>query len=124
MSGDAGRLMTRPWEEIYAFYADVAIRSGSTSIKGMADLVSSIIKSRYEPGLHAWTSMHDLCVTQMLVTYPYDGPYLRIAPLSNGGLEFRYTDTFDNASQWRRTVDATEGFNRLVGFLNQLHWFT
>src|SRR5262249_40865372 len=27
------------------------------------------------------------------VTYPYDGPYLGISPLSDGELEFRYLDT-------------------------------
>ena len=115
--------MTRPWEDIYAFYAEVGTRSRSVSIKGMGDLVSSIIDSRYASGLHAWTSMHDLCVVQTPVTHPYGGPYLRVMPRQDGRLEFRYVDTPNVSAQWQRTVAVHEGFDRLVGFLDQLHWF-
>ena len=67
--------------------------------------------------------MFDLCITQTAVSYPYDGPYLRVKPLLNGMVEFRYLDTLVQDQQWQRTVAASETVARLRGFLAQLHWF-
>jgi hypothetical protein len=90
----------------------------------MLALVQAIEASRYASGLYAWQSMHDLCIVQTPVNYPYDGPYLRISPLVGGKLEFRYFDTFKKDHQWHRTVEGSEGFDRLERFIDQIHWFT
>jgi hypothetical protein len=74
-------------------------------------------------GLFAWTSMHDLCIVQRPERYPYDGPVLRVSPVSEGQLEFRYEDTRQRGKQWHRTVDAAEAMPRLLKFLDQLRWF-
>ena len=67
--------------------------------------------------------MFDLCITQTEVSYPYEGPYLRVSPVLNGWLKFRYFDTMVKSQQWQRTVPASETIARLHGFLAQLHWF-
>jgi hypothetical protein len=73
--------------------------------------------------------MHDLCVVQQEVSYPYHGPYLRISPLPeghalpDGQLEFRYIDTHISDRQWSRIVPSSAAFARLEKFLDQLHWF-
>ena len=90
----------------------------------MAQLVHEIESSRYKEGLFAWTSAFDLYIVQTPVTYPYDGPYLKISPIRDGLLEFRYIDTPIEAKQWRRVVAGADGFARLERFLKQLHWFS
>jgi hypothetical protein len=67
--------------------------------------------------------MFDLCVVQTEVSYPYDGPSLRISPVSRDQLEFRYEDTFARNKQWHRTVDADDAASRLLKFLDQQRWF-
>ena len=113
--------MTRPWSDIEKHYADLSGRSAS--IDQMLALVKKTATSRFAPHLYAWTSMHDLCIVQMPVTYPYDGPYLRISPLRDGKLEFRFVDTPVEQKQWCRTVDGQRGFERLERFLYDVHWF-
>jgi len=113
--------MVRSWEEIRETYQGF-VESG-LELKPMLKLVESIQKSPYADGLYAWTSMHDLCIVQSPVTYPYDGPYLRISPQFNGKVEFRYIDTHVESKQWHRTESEDELFPRLEGFINQLHWF-
>ena len=115
------RLMIRPWSEIRQLYADTA--SASAALTAMLDLVDEIENSMYADGLFAWTSMHDLCIAQTAVTYPHDGPYLRISPRENGRLEFRYLDTPNADKQWHRTVEGKDAFTRLQSFVEQLHWF-
>ena len=111
--------MVRSWNEIRAHYAD----RPDNSLQAMHALVSEIESSRYKDGLYAWTSANDLCIVQRPVSYPYNGPYLRISPLANGQLEFRYIDTSVEGKQWHRVVDGAAGFTRLERFLGQLHWF-
>jgi hypothetical protein len=74
-------------------------------------------------GLVGWTSINDLCIVQSDVSHPYDGPLLRLSPVSKNKLEFRYEDTGIKAKQWHRTVDADEALSRLLTFLGQLRWF-
>lgn len=52
--------------------------------------------------------MFDLCIVQTEVSYPDDGPCpsLRVSPISEHQIEFRYIDTHDKAKQWHRTVEA------------------
>ena len=119
--------MIKPWEEIYRFYVTLeqiyATLEPTESSRAMAQLVREIESSRYKEGLLAWTSAFDLCIVQMTVTYPYDGPYLKICPIKDGQLEFRYIDTPIEAKQWRRIVAGADGFARLERFLEHLHWF-
>ena len=90
----------------------------------MQYLVSAIEASVLAGGLFAWTSMMDLCITQTPVEYPYNGPYLRISPKSDGTLEFRYVDTWDDRKQWHRIVPEDKAFERLQRFVADLHWLT
>jgi len=118
---DIRRLMTKPWSEVRARYARL-VHEG-VPLASMLELVSRIEKSRYAKGLFASTSMHDLCIVQMPVTNPHDAAYLRVSPLSDGQLEFRYIDTYIKDRQWHRTVAGADGFSRLERFIGQLHWF-
>src|ERR1700730_10502359 len=99
--------LVRSWSEIRRHYANLV--TWVPAFDSMLKLVSEIELSRYASGLFAWTSMHDLCIVQTPVTYPYHAPYLRISPCTNGQLEFRYIDTFIMDKQWHRTVDGNEG---------------
>jgi hypothetical protein len=89
----------------------------------MLALVKHVADSPLAAGLHPWTSMFDLFLTQTAVSYGYDGPRLRISPTHNGQIEFRYIDTCDAEKHWHRTVEATEAVPRLLKFLDQLRWF-
>jgi|SRR5215471_7723046 len=115
-------MMILPWNQIRQHYSATA--DSSAALKAMLNLVDEITASPYADGLFAWTSMHDLCIAQTRVTYPYDGPYLRISPRDNGRLEFRYLDTPSVDKQWHRTVDGDDAFRRLERFATRLHWFT
>ncbi len=113
--------MIRPWPTVVAHYT--AYSGDWRSIHALGALTQRISGSSLSKGLFAWTSMFDLCITQTAVSYPYDGPKLRIAPVSKDQLQFRYEDTPDRAKQWQRTVDADEAWARLLHFLDQLRWF-
>jgi hypothetical protein len=72
--------------------------------------------------LFAWTSIPDLCIVQVPCTYPYDGPFLRISPQSDGSIAFRFIDTPFESKQWHRVVIEEDAFRRLERFIDQLHW--
>lgn len=112
--------MTKPWFEICAHYD--AHTGDSRSIRALATLARTIAQGPLSV-LFAWTSMFDLNITQTEVEYPYDGPRLRVSPVSREQLEFRYIDTSDHTKQWNRTVNADEAEPRLIKFLEQLRWF-
>jgi hypothetical protein len=114
--------MTRPWNVIEDHYAQLSAHGGAFT--SMLRLVQEIRRSRYVHGLHAWTSMHELCVVQQPVSYPYSGPHLRISPVQDDHIEFRYIDTYVEEGQWHRLVDGGEAFGRLEHFIDQLHWFS
>ena len=113
--------MTRSWSQIVASYEDY--EGGHKSIRALGKLARRINESQLSKGLFAWTSMFDLCIVQIEVSYPFHGPYLRISPISEHQVEFRYIDTYEEAQQWNRTVDAEQAFQRLIKFLDQLRWF-
>ncbi len=113
-------MMTRPWNEIVARYE--AYDGEHRSIRALASLARRIRESQLGKGLFAWTSMFDLCIVRTEVSYPYDGPFLRLSPVSDHRVEFRYIDTHDKAQQWHRTDEAEEAFPRLLKFLDQLRW--
>ena len=114
-------LMTRPWDQILAHYAEC--KADSRSVRSLEALVRRICESELRKGLFAWTSMLDLCIAQTEVSYPYNGPYLRLSPVTKDQIEFRYVDTLNEQRQWRQTVDAEEAWSRLVMFLDRLRWF-
>ena len=113
--------MTRPWDEILDYYQKLV--NAGVPVQSMLTLVARIHSSSYSEGLFAWTSMCNLCIVQTPVNHPNHGPYLRITPLANDRLEFRYLDTEIEANQWYRLVPGEEGFARLESFIEQLHWF-
>jgi hypothetical protein len=114
--------MARSWGDLKRHYADCA---GSWSeLGGMTQLIEDIEASPYAQGIWAWTSVWDLCVAQMPITDPMNAkPYLRISPLRDGNIDFRYIDTFIEDRQWQRVVPAAEAFARLERFFQQLNWF-
>ena len=114
-------LMTQSWDEIRNRYTEF-VQHG-LRYQAMVRLVERIEQSQLR-SLFGWTSMYDLCVVQTPVTYPFDGPHLRISPLKNGTIEFRYIDTYDKGKQWHRVVSDDSAFERLLSFTDQLHWFT
>ena len=114
-------MMTQPWDQVVARYED--FKGEHRSIRALETLTRRIRESSLSKGLFAWTSMFDLCIVQTPVSYPYDGPWLRISPISADQVEFRYLDTFEKAQQWHRTVDADQVWPRLIKFLDQLRWF-
>lgn len=119
---EVGEQMIRPWSEIREFYAK--LNSSGLSIGAMQRLVDQIEGSQYANGIHGWTSMHDLAITQSPTwTFRHVQPYLRISPKFNGTLEFRYFDTPVAARQWSRIVDENLAFARLEKFFDQLNWF-
>lgn len=113
--------MIRSWEEIRNHYAKL-VEAGN-SFGAMLKLIDEIESSPYRFGLFAWTSMHELHIVQSPVEYPYNGPYLRIVPVGEDELDFRYIDTAIEEKQWHRVVNGAEGFARLERFLKQLRWF-
>ena len=114
-------LMTQPWYTIREMYARSV--SGWPPLGAMLALIERIEQSQLN-ALFGWKSMHDLYIVQTPVTYPYNGPCLRISPQSDGTIEFRYIDTSIADKQWSRVVPGPAAFDRLVGFTTQLHWFT
>ena len=113
--------MIQPWSKIVDLYERSAgDRRSMHAIAGLARLISETQLAR---GLFAWTSMHDLCVVQTEVNYPYDGPKLVVSPIAADQIEFRYVDTLDKARQWHRTVDADQAVARLLNFLDQQRRF-
>ena len=90
----------------------------------MLAFVEAIYRSKYSEGLYAWTSMHDLCISQQPIDNHLEvGPYLQISPLFNGMVKFTYIDTMKTSRQWTRTENEDNLFPRLEKFLDQLHWF-
>jgi hypothetical protein len=113
--------MIMSWAEVKKFYQSLADKDPRLS--PMLRLVKAVEASRYASGLYPWTSMADLCLQQVASGKPYDGPFLRISPRSDGTVEFRYLDTSVATRQWHRVVKADDAFARLESFIEQLHWF-
>lgn len=114
------RLMTRPWGEIAESYREIGTTPAHVELGLLCEQVS---KSKLAGGIHAWTSMSTLNVVQSETAWPYNGPVLRISPVDESELEFRFEDTLVKSRQWVRVVPATAAWERLVAFLDQLHWF-
>jgi|SRR6185295_6333588 hypothetical protein len=113
--------MNKSWNEVRGYYERLV--AAGAPLNGMQRLVEQIEASRYARGIYAVTSMHDLLITQQPSGGYPDGPYLRISPLYDGSIEFRYFDTHVRQRQWHRIVKENDAFARLEGFFDQLHWF-
>ena len=117
--------MSKPWSEIAAFYHQFAGGRDENpywlACCGIGSLASTISQNRLSTSLFGWTSMHDLCIQQCDLE-AFSGPYLRIAPLHSGHVEFCLIDTPSVARQWRREVDPMDTTKRFVGFLAQIKW--
>jgi hypothetical protein len=114
--------LIQPWSRIVEHYERYA--EGSLSLRELAVLARLVGNSPpLAHGLFGWTSMHDLCVVQTEVTYPYHGPKLIVSPLATGQIELRYIDTPDKTKHWHRIVDADQAVPQLLKFLDQLRWF-
>jgi hypothetical protein len=114
--------MTENWDSIVSRYEE--FESSALSISCVGEVARHIKETELSAGLFGWTSMHDLCITQSRVTYPYSGPYLRVRPLLEGKIEFRYVDTQVGKDQWCRIVKGSEAVGRLKRFLSELRWFS
>lgn len=113
--------MTKPWPQIVALYKEYT--GEDVSMAALLALSEYIADGPLSQGLFAWTSMFDLCITQTEVSYPYNGPYLRVSPMRVGLVEFRYIDTMQTDKQWHREVPGHEVTSQLSKFLAQIHWF-
>lgn len=117
--------MSEPWSEIAAFYRQFPHERGDDAYwlacSEIGSLAFAISQHRLNSFLFGWTSMHDLCIQQRDLE-PFSGPYLRIAPLHSGRVDFRLIDTPIAASQWHREVDAVDTTKRFIGFLAQIKW--
>jgi len=59
-------MMTQPWPQIVARYDD--FKGEHRSIRALGALARRITQSPLASGLHAWTSMFDLCIVPMPVS--------------------------------------------------------
>jgi hypothetical protein len=94
----------------------------SNAVHAVGSLASYIAGGPLANALFAWTSLFALCITQTLVTYPYDGPHLRVEPRPDGQIEFRYIDTWEKDQQWVRVVKLEEVVPTMHSFLRRLKW--
>ncbi len=114
--------MNKSWSEIESFYQ--AFNGNNEPVNALRELVRHISHSILASGLYGWTSTIDLCIAQTEVSYPYNGPYLKLSPYQANQIEFRYIDAMDETKHWARIVSTSEVIPRLHSFLAQLNWFS
>ena len=114
------RLMTRAWSELSAHFR----HPEEVACTAIAELCDYIEARPIRSGVHGWQSMYTLCVVQIPVAYPYEGPRLQIEPRSNGSVEFRYVDTYIQKRMWTRVEPADRVIERFRKTMIQLGWFT
>lgn len=116
-------LRSWPWPRIVDRYQSRrdGRKAETTALDGIEALAVMVAEGALSSALFGWVSMFDLCIQQMDVP-PYSGPYLRIAPLASGAVEFRYIDTAIPQRQWHREVPPSAVIPRFQAFLDQLGW--
>lgn len=119
----AMRMLSQDWNDIRNRYQTVF--PSESWAASMIALVDHVAESPVGQGLHPWTAMFDLIITQTGDapedgTYPF--PHLRISPKSNGKIEFRYVDTLDQGRQWKREVESSRAIQQFDKFVGQLGW--
>jgi hypothetical protein len=68
--------MTKAWQDVLALFEQVARKNAAISPMHM--LVRDIAATEFAGKLHRWTSMLDLCISQMASANPHESPYLRV----------------------------------------------
>jgi hypothetical protein len=117
--------MKQSWLELIAWYrkAQEGRDAGDgfvRSLRALEELAGFVSDYGLVSGLHAGTSMYDLCIQQVDAS-DLELPYLRISPLQ-GELEFRYFDTNIVSRQWSRRVPPEAVIPRFRAFLDQAGW--
>ena len=109
----------RRWKDVVDYYHGFpeSFRSASE----MRVLAEHICRSPMCEHLSVWTSMMDLCVAQGACK-PYEGVYLRISPLGDGHVQFRYIDTYIKKRQWVRRASPGEACLLFEKMVKQLNW--
>lgn len=115
------KIKTVPWDDIVTGYDEAPDEAAITALKALA---KQIMHTPLSDGLHGWTSMWDLCIAQAADSTSYEGPYLQLSAVGEDIIEFRYIDCADPDRQWHRNVACIDAWDRLLRFLDQLHWFT
>lgn len=108
-------MMTLPWSQIVAHCKEY---EGPPLDPSVREIGSTDQRGPIGWRTFAWTSMFDLCIVQCEVSYPYNGPFLRLSPVSEHQVELRYIDTPDKTRQWNRTIEAEQTFPHLIKFLD------
>lgn len=116
-----GDTVIQPWSKIVDSYERYA--GDRPSMRAMTRLSRFISQTHLARGLFAWTSMHDLCIVQTEVTYPYHGPRLVVSPKGDDQVEFQYVGALDKSKQLHRDVACDQAVPSLLEVLNQLRWF-
>lgn len=113
--------MTVPWGEIVTSYDGAPDQPAIQAIQALA---RQIMSTPLSDGLHGWMSEWALCIAQAAELRQYEGPYLQVSAVADDIIEFRYVDCADPDRQWHRNVLSVDAWDRLVRFLDQLHWFS
>lgn len=110
--------MIKSWSKLSEHYRS----RNEKSLLALGELCEKIYKNQFKVILYGWSSMWNLCIVQNRATYPYDGPYLNISPISENELEFRYVDTNLKDKQWVRVYPADEYESAFKDFIEKLNW--
>lgn len=96
------------------------------SHEALGSLCEYIGSSQMSEALFGHTSMHTLAISQTPVEYPPHPsvPWLKIEPMDDGKIEFKYVDTQIKERQWIRVVHATQAIERFKKVIDQLNWST
>ncbi len=117
-------VQTQPWSKVTKFYRDIAEKN--PFFRPLADLAEQIETSKYATGLHPWTSMHTLCISQTAEA-DSDKEVLRISlDPRDGVLVFDFQETGSTLSKyehWVRRCSPDEGFHRFERFMQLKKWF-
>lgn len=108
------------WDDIRQRYE--GLPSDNKIRTGMLNLVEHIARSAIGKSLYPWTNMFELRITQNGQSPFKDAPHLRITPLKNSTLEFRYVDTYILSRQWSRNVELTQLPEHFDKFVRQIRW--
>ena len=110
--------MIRPWPDIIANYSN----ANTAAHKAIGQLARHIYEGPLSESLFGWTSLYDLRISQMRMSYPPKGPYLTVSATGPDSVKFRYLDTQIADRQWNRTVRPEQTIARFDRFLEQLRW--
>ena len=115
----------RSLSDIAAFYRELTTSRDVPALRALGDMVEHITVEFGDTRLFCWTSVSALCISQHRWTSPSDWlPYLRVEPLSDQNLEFRYSDSGERRLNWFRIVPPEGVIDCFDAFIAQLHWRT